>query len=304
MSRQESGINASESEIPQSNRFIEFDRLDYPLEIKPVNEREGIYQVDMIPLMEQAEPNWREEILHIAQESKLVPFKPGAVDTSLATRGADPTVYRVTNGIVIGEKLPWLYDLCVHDIPRITSAVAGRPMQMGPARSALNINYTEEGHYEPHADRDFGLEELTAMLYLEHRTDKQGGKTVLWNHSTLGPPTEREILLSGFLQRYIPLEEMDVADAISRWEHLPLGKKTTILRETGIFALRRKEENLAALVTPELGKLVIFPGARLPHEVTAIDPNFHRCTLPEDTFSGVVPEDKEFDEAIGLGKKT
>jgi hypothetical protein len=279
----------TEFESENTSRLIRIEGFDNQLEIKDVRPDAGVYSVDINSLLESMQSDWDQEIISVASQAKEVVLEPGRVRTSLAGFG-EATQYHPTNGLGVEKNLPWLKDLYLNQIRQIVEYVANEPVHAGvDLEHCLNINYTKKGPYEPHVDRN----PWTALLYVEDREEDQGGETILWKNSTLGKPTSDELTLD--------LEDL-YANQLDHWGELQLKEKTTILRETGVFPLRRIEQNIEVRVRPEKGKLVIFRGSQLPHEVTSTQGK-DRATVPSDYYTESNPEeiDPNFNRAIGVG---
>ncbi len=153
------------------------EAMTYPeiADVKFKRENPYVVSIDLRPILNKHHPLWRGELLEVAREQSLAKIVGGFDPTSMAP---DDTVtyYQPTTNGVIKERLPWMHSLFEQEIRYLAERLTGdKTMHLGKGNSALNINYTSEGPYEMHTDRN----QITALLGLTNVPDSKGGELVV-----------------------------------------------------------------------------------------------------------------------------
>ena len=127
--------------------------------------------VDLRSIFEEHHPYWRGELLEVAKQAKEKEIIGGSIYTSLVPSDF-VTYYQPTNATVIKEALPWWYEFFTKELRFLVERATGDPtVYLGKGPSAFNINYTQEGPYELHYDRN----DDTAVIAVEDVEENVGG---------------------------------------------------------------------------------------------------------------------------------
>jgi len=145
-----------------------------------------VVAVDLRSMLSDVHPNWQGELLEVARQQPDKLIIPGFDDTSLVEPDKAPTFYKPTRQGVIKEDLKWFHSLFEHEIRFLAERLMKDPsMRLGVDESALNMNYTSEGPYELHIDRN----PLTALLGVTDVKEGEGGElTVHEKRDEFGRP--------------------------------------------------------------------------------------------------------------------